>query len=455
MMNVFDESFTHFIQNSGKSLSEQDFQKKSFQKFKEIGFPSRKIENWKYTSLKNLTEKPWQLALEKSQAPGLSQKSLDILNAQIIKDTYSLVFINGQFSLSLSNLADLESKYHIQWSENNQWDFSDITENQKKSGLEVFNFLQKSFVQAAVKFRIPKNVSIDRPVVFIFASVGEAGTRTFNQKFVDISVDQFSKVSIIEKNVSLDDQEIFENKYFQIQLADSASLEYLKIQNTNLASMHLSQNVFRLNANSTLRNLNLSLGGILARNHLEVLIQGAGATAEILGSYVGEKSQQHDSYTNIEHLVGGSTTTQLYKGLLDGQAKSVFSGRVFIDKKAIKASSDQLNNNLLLSRGAEANSKPQLEIYADDVKATHGSTVGQIREDELFYLNSRAISKSKAMELLSYGFVAEVVEKLENNKLREEAQKALSEKFSHLDSVVNHALMAAENSKGKVKGHND
>ncbi|HEY1080271.1 MAG TPA: SufD family Fe-S cluster assembly protein, partial [Bdellovibrio sp.] len=159
-------------------------------------------------------------------------------------------------------------------------------------------------------------------------------------------------------------------------------------------------------------------------------LKGAGSDSQILGVYAVQGSQHVDNTTLIDHAVGECNTTQLYKGILDGESRAVFCGKVLIRKDAQKANSAQLNNNLILNTKAEADSKPSLEIYADDVKAAHGSTVGQLNKEELFYLQSRAIPKAKAVPMLSYGFLSEVIYKLSDEK----TQKWLSR---HLDEVFN------------------
>ncbi|MNT16613.1 FeS cluster assembly protein SufD [compost metagenome] len=181
-----------------------------------------------------------------------------------------------------------------------------------------------------------------------------------------------------------------------------------------------------------MQSLAFSTGASLSRHTLEVSLKGEGSNSEILGVYAGRANQHIDNTTLIDHAVGACNTNQLYKGILDDSARSAFCGKVLIQKNAQKADSAQLNNNLLLSSKAEADSKPMLEIYADDVKAAHGSTVGQLDKEELFYLLSRAIPKDKAISMLSYGFLSEVIYKLNDESIQKWLSKHLDATFARL-----------------------
>ena len=195
-------------------------------------------------------------------------------------------------------------------------------------------------------------------------------------------------------------------------------MNYIRIQEQGPAAIHIGRSRIYLEESSHLEAFSYATGASVCRHNLEVHCVGEQAFAQVNGLTLGSGSQHHDNRTLIDHAVGHCTTTQHYKSILDGQSRAVFNGQVLIREDAQKASSEQLNNNLVLSAQAEADTKPELMIYADDVKASHGSTVGQLNSDELFYFLSRAIPREKALEMLSLGFVQDLIDRLSNEQVR-------------------------------------
>jgi Fe-S cluster assembly protein SufD len=366
-------------------------------------FPTRKDENWKYTSLKSWLDKPYVLSDSKA-------KSLSI-NSEI---NFKAVFVNGCFKEDKSNLP---KEVQILFA---QTDLSQIEGS--------LNVLNSKFTKSTTIVRLAPHSQIKLPLQLVFLTSSEPSP-SMNFPQVRLEMGEFSKMAVAISHETSDNESIsFVSSWFTAQVGTGAQLECVVLQNQNIQSFHYEKAIFKLEAKAQVKILEVALGSLLSRSEIEMEIRGSEVSAQLLGVYVLNQKQQSDHYTSIRHLVGGSETQQIYKGLLDGQSKGVFNGHVFIAPDAQKANSDQINKNLLLSEEAEINSKPELEIYADDVKATHGSTIGQIQKEEVFYLQTRGIKKEKAIQLVSEAFIMDVVERIENQDLKKFIKTALKVK---------------------------
>ena len=291
-----------------------------------------------------------------------------------------------------------------------------------------------AYFQKRYQLEIQKESQPVRPIHIIHIHLTD---KALVQNHVTVNVGGGAKLSILESFICLDNSvlQTLSNSITKINLFDNSFLCYLRNQNENNLAFHLGKTEIRQSQNSQLEISSLSFGAQLSKHELTIELKGQGASSQVFGAAIGNKQQHHDQQTWIKHSVGYCTTKQLYKTLLDGASRAIFNGKVSIALNAQKAFSEQLNSNLLLSAGAEADSRPQLEILADDVKATHGTTVGQLDEDEIFYLMSRAISRERAIEILSFGFIAETVEQLSDMRLKKVALEQIANAFKNLESL--------------------
>lgn len=395
----------------------RDVRKNALKFFSDKGLPTRKDEDWKYTSVKSLSEANYQLLAPKKATLTSAQKTL--LAKYLSKDFYNLVFVNGVLSEENSSVPNLS------WAT-----LSDVVQGKAFPKLvqefkaqrkvvgtvrqDVFEALSSAFAWQGAVVEIKKETSLKKPVQIIYFTT-EAGKASYPKNFVVVG--ERSNLKLIETYVG-DGQKQFLSQSTEVILKESAKLEYLRVQETDFVSHNVGVTRFYLNKFSHLESLSYATGGLLSRHNLEVYVCGSEATARVQGLTMASGKQHFDSHTLIDHVVGGSNTFQLYKSILNDESKSVFDGKVLIRPQAQKANSDQLAKALLLSSQAEADSKPNLEIYADDVKATHGSTVGQLNEEEIFYMLSRAIPRAKAIEMLSLGFVTDVVYQISDEKVK-------------------------------------
>jgi len=389
--------------------------KKEWQSFLAKGWPSKKLESWKYTSLKPLAESGFNFVSEDSLQP--SHELLKKAKSHLMDNANALVFIDGLYNPTLSQGEDFHLKF---------------VADEEASSLSPGSVDQLNFAAAKMKVvvEIPPHKNLNKPIhVLSLASQSKTAAAIRLEFHVAVG----AQVSIVEEFLST--AVSAHSGYTKIVAAPGTQINYLRLQDDNEESYHLGKTDFQINGPSQVHSLTVHLGSRVARHELTVDINSAEAEVQVLGATVARGQQHIDNFTAIHHNVGGSTSQQLYKGILDGESKSIFRGLVRIEKQAQKAQSDQLNNNLLLSEKAEADSLPQLEIFADDVKATHGSTVGELNEEEIFYFQSRAIAKDKAIALLSAGFVQEVVFKLSDAALREWAQRRINEKLQSVKGL--------------------
>jgi Fe-S cluster assembly protein SufD len=228
----------------------------------------------------------------------------------------------------------------------------------------------------------------------------------------------------------------------EVVAADGAVIEHYKVQEESDAALHFGMLAVRQGSSSSFVSHNVAFGAALARNEIAVLLDGEGAECNLNGLYVAGGRQHIDNYTTLDHAQPHSNSRELYKGVLDGRSQAVFHGRIIVRPEAQKTDAIQRNKNLLLSDGAVINTKPQLEIYADDVKCTHGATIGQIEEEQLFYLRSRGFDEAEARNLLLYAFAAECLDRMKEPTAREFAEMLIRERLQELASAAKSAASA-------------
>ncbi|MDG0814775.1 Fe-S cluster assembly protein SufD [Bdellovibrio svalbardensis] len=380
------------------------------------GLPTRKDEDWHYTSVKVLGEKEFTPSAVNPMEP--SHETLLEIKKILNPDFVNVVFFNGVLNRTLSN--DLPTGFTLRELSEYPAMFHD-----------TFDALNGAYMTKPFALNVTKETSVEKPVNFVFFTSSEGGPALMIHPRIRLDVGTRSSVKVLESHYG-QGAAYFVNSVFDLHVADSATVTYARIQAENDSAINIGRTRITLGKNANLQSLVLATGASLSRHSLEVLLKGHGANADVLGVYAVKGSQHADNTTVIDHQVGECNTNQLYKGILDDESKAVFCGKVLIQKDAQKANSAQLNNNLLLSSKAEADSKPSLEIYADDVKAAHGSTVGQLNREELFYLLSRAIPKDKAMQMLSYGFLSEVIYKISDEDIQKWLSRHLDEAFKRL-----------------------
>ncbi|MGZ3725979.1 MAG: Fe-S cluster assembly protein SufD [Pseudobdellovibrio sp.] len=418
----WESSYLQFKSRSAlDSLKANELRQNAFTRFMEQGLPSKKEEAWKFTSLTGFKDGSWSLPEESESL--LSHDQLQEISKHLPSEFINFVFVNGYLNQTLSD--DSNSLLELQELTEGDFEF-----NQAQVENKLLNFAQ-AFLTKKISVKVNKGRVIEKPVQILFVQV--AKTPSFTSEKLQIHMEDGSDAKVIVKsmNLALGAPSAL-NLNIQVKSEYNSNLKLIQLQNENSDSYHFSQCHIAIAPSAYLTSLAVSLGNKLVRNYYELDFTGHSANAQVYGLSVLDGEQHVDNYTFIKHSIGGNDSLQHYKSILSGSSHSVFRGRVRIEQDAQKANSSQLNNNLLLTRSAQADSIPQLEIYADDVKAGHGSTVGQLNKEEIFYFLSRGINQFEAVKMLSQGYATELVYKFENPLLRNFLIQSISQKLEKL-----------------------
>ena len=401
---------------------------KAIKKFESEGFPTKKLESWKYTSLKRTLKYDYKLFP--------SQK--DIIDFKDIQDylindieSYKIVFVNGKYYSNLSETTHEGMDICILSSALTQSKYDLIIENyfdriSKKDGITSLN---TAFSHEGAYIHIPKNIQVDKPIQILHFSTGEKESLMFQPRNL-IIVDENSQVEIIERYQSITNNNVLVNSVSEIYVNKKSNVKHYKIQNDKKSSS-LIDNTFVSQEHSSSYNLHtFSFGGDLTRNNLNIFQNDQRIESTINGITIIDDEQHVDHNTLIHHKEPNCTSHQDYKGIYGGQSVGVFNGRVLVEKEAQKTNAFQANNNVLISDKASINTKPQLEIFADDVRCSHGCTIGQLDNNALFYLRSRGIPEKEATALMMFGFANKVLTSVQNQEIKSMINKIIASKLA-------------------------
>lgn len=361
----------------------------AFRRFAAQGLPTRKDEEWKYTSLRTLGDGEFALgkAGQLELARGGAQQGLIVLP---LKEAFSRK--GDELKRLFAALSSVPDK--------------------------AFGVLGDAFLSEGVYIEVQKNVKVSEPIEISHAASADA---VFPRILVSLA--EGAELELVEIYTSRGAGQTFVGQTTDVVLAANAKLNHVRIQAEGAEAVHISRGRAVLAQDSRLNSFSFAAGGKLNRNDFDVALAGAGAEVHLDGLYLAKGEQHVDNHTTIDHRVPDAISSQLYKGILDGKARAVFNGKVFVRRDAQRTSAYQMNRNLLLSSEAEIDTKPELQIDADDVKCSHGAAVGQLNPDQIFYLESRGIDKARATALLSQAFANEVILKVEDPALRERLTK--------------------------------
>jgi Fe-S cluster assembly protein SufD len=397
----------------------------AMESFSRLGFPGTQDEEWRFTNIAPLTRIPFDLPTTQPDAQSisgtLSEHGFDWPGIR-------LVFINGIFNSSLSSLADLprgvkatgfasavESDFSLL--EQHLARYVDVTK-------EAFCALNTAFLSDGALIYIPEGIALERPIHLMFLSApGRKPSVSHPRTLVVAGAN--SQLQIVESYLGLGSETYFTNAVTEVVAGENAFVDHYRLQRENLDSFHISTVQVQVNRNANVSTQSISMGGALVRNHVNAVLNGTGGEATLNGFYLANGKQHVDNHTSIDHAKPHCSSHELYKGILDGQSRGVFNGRIIVRPDAQKTDSKQTNKNLILSEEALVNTNPQLEIYADDVKCTHGATIGQLDSDAIFYMRSRGIDLDSARHLLTYAFAGDSLSRVKIEPLRRELERIL------------------------------
>lgn len=398
-------------------------------RFEQLGFPSIKDEEWKYTNVAPISKLPFRPALLSIDADPVAAAEWERFGYPEAQGS-QLVFRNGVLRQDLSSLASLPAGVvAIDLAEAvRDANYGELIREQLARGADynanVFTALNTAFVSAGAFILVRKGAEIAFPIHLNFIADPSDPASTNLPRVLIIS-EENSRATVIESYASTSDAAYFTNVVVEIVLKDGARLEHYKVQRESVNAYHIATTSADLGPNSSYDSTSINFGAQLSRHDIHVKMASEGAECWVDGLYVVSSDQHTDTHSVIDHQQPHCTSHQLYKGILDGKSRAVFNGKIFVRHGAQKTDAMQTNKNLLLSNEARVDTKPQLEILADDVKCAHGAAVGQIEEDELFYLETRGIHPDLARNLLTYGFAEEVIGKIKVDSIRAQLDAAV------------------------------
>lgn len=424
-LNITEEYYNRFQQVQSQLMGfnlpwMQALRQQALAAFVDKGFPRRE-ENWKYTDVSALTKKVFTSAVAVNELVGFSQT--------IIENTRRLVFVDGHFAPNLSDIEISLDVLMMPLAQALEQHADKIQSYLSMDNAEHFLYLHNAFMSDGLFLYVPKNTRLTQPIHLLYVNTSHQADVLCSPRNLIIVEDQ-SECTVIEEHMGMDEASHFKNVFTQIFAAAAAKLDYYKIQNENAASFHIANTHVHQQANSQVQHFSVSLGAHLARDDIKILLQEKGAETALRGLYLLSGQQHIDHHTRIDHLQSHCNSFEHYKGIVGDQGKAVFNGKVIVHPQAQKTCAHQTNQNLLLSKSAEINTKPELEIYADDVKCTHGATIGQVDDESLFYLRARGITETEALALLVAGFAGEMLEYIKQPSVFQYLEQRVMEKIA-------------------------
>ena len=393
-----------------------------------LNFPQRREEAWRYTSVDRLLKHDFIPARER-ELPGVDIDSLLLRKL----DSYRAVFVNGRFAQALSSLDGLPAGVTV-GSLREQIASNPILPARwlgKAAGspAHVFSALNTAAMDDGLFIHVARGIELERPIEVLHVTEAPADAIVAQPRCL-LLLESGAQATLVERFTSPGSSLYFNNGLSEIFLLDGASLEHYRLQEESPAAFHLHSLHVNQQEHSHYRNTGFALGGAWSRAELYIDFLGTAATAELDGLYVTGEQQLSDAHLDIRHGVPGCDSRTNYRGLLHGRGRAVFDGRIEVSADAQKTNAHLHNANLLLSRNAEVDAKPQLEIYADDVRCSHGTTVGQLDPAQLFYLRSRGIETAEARRMLCLGFAGDVLDHCRITPLREHVEAAVSRRLA-------------------------
>lgn len=398
-------------------------------RFAQLGFPTTKHEEWKYTNVAPVVEVPYRPAVY--HLDGLSRDALEHgLLGTLAKGR--IVFVNGYFSPELSALEALPEGVEAR---SLRAALKEVPERLGRHLARYASYEDQAFVALNTAFMrdgafiyVPRGKGIAEPIqlLFVAAPVGEPAV-SYPRNL--ILAESGSRAQIVESYVGLESSLYFTNAVTELVVGENAVVDHYRDVDESARAFHIATLQVLVGRNSSFTSHAISLGGALVRNEINVVLDGTGSECTLNGLYLLSGEQHVDNHTRIDHLQPHCTSRELYKGVLEGRARGVFSGKIVVHKSAPKTDAKQTNKNLLLSRDALVDTKPQLEIHNNDVRCTHATTVGQLDPDALFYLRARGVGLEAARSLLIYGFASEVISRIRIEPIRAKLDSAVMTRF--------------------------
>ena len=424
----FMDAATELHQGAGMGAPDwlKELREQATQSFISLGFPTPANEDWKYTSLSHLVKKGFA-----PYCSGDASISPEFLETCLLDKCWvRLVFVNGFYRPDLS--GSLEGKgVTVKSLAEAVAEGSEVTEKHLgKIAISGYNgvvALNGALAEDGSLVHIEKDAELDAPVFLLHLVSGPVEGAAFPRHL--LVADPNSRATVIEAFASPFAGSYWSNCVTEVLVDEGAEVDYYRLQQEGPGGFHTSLVQARQEKDSVFSITTVNLGGVLVRNDVNIYLNGEGCVANLNGLSLVDGTRHVDNHTALDHAQAHCESHELYKAILDGKSRSVFNGKIYVHKDAQKTDAKQTNKNLLLSPDAKVDTKPQLEIFADDVKCTHGATVGQLADQELFYLQSRGLTQDAAKRLLMFGFANDIVERIKPHALRHYLEHLLTETF--------------------------
>jgi Fe-S cluster assembly protein SufD len=426
----------------------QALRQAALSRFLALGFPGTDLEEWRFTNVAPIARFPWELALASGGRPDEESREVGRFSfeeswagqahpAWLDSPIHRIVFIDGQYAPEFSSQQPLPRGVALE-------SLRAILEKQPQR-LEPrlaryvnyqeapFAALNTAFFTDGAVVYLEKGVVLDEPIHLLFLASGARPTVAHPRNLVVAAAN--SQARIVESYAGPEGRSYFTNAVTELVAAENAVVEHYQLERESEAAYHVAYLQIEQGPSSNVTSFSISLGGALVRNDINVVLDGEGACSTLNGLYVGTGAQHIDNHTRIDHVQPHGTSREYYKGILDQSAQGVFNGRIIVRPGAQKTDARQTNKNLLLSEKALANSNPQLEIFADDVKCTHGATIGHLDADAIFYLRSRGLSLEAARSLLTYAFLNDIQTRIRIDPIRVELERDVFRKLAESQEV--------------------
>lgn len=403
---------------------------RALEQFSRTGIPSVKDEEWKYTNFTPLAKREFSFA-RKGEL-----KEQDAFRQYCHSDELNLVLVNGIFQPQLSSVQNLPKGVTVltikQAVRSHEAELREFLGKHEMDAGTPFIALNTALMSDGVFVKIDDKTIFEQLIHIVHVTSGESNIVSAPRTL--IVVGKSAEATVMESHIGFDKALVyFTNALTDMFLAENAVLHYTKSQGESSEAFHIGSTRVWQERNSNLDSFSLMVGGLITRNNLDVIVDGPGCNSTLDGLYSLSGNQHVDNHTAVDHKQPNCVSNQLYKGILNGASRAVFNGKIFVRQIAQQTNSYQLNKNLLLGKDCRVDTKPQLEIFADDVKCTHGATIGQLNEDELFYLQTRSIPRRKAIVMLSHGFVDDLLNTIKSESVHRKLDLLLKPTFAALE----------------------
>ncbi len=430
-MTATIENVGSFVQEFGRFQAVQDtgawpgtMRREAIDRFSEAGVPTTRHEEWRFTNVSAIARTPFRLA-------GPAKVTLAELQPHLVPDAHRLVFVNGRFARELSDLGAPQSGLSLGSIADAIQSRSDairehLGQYAPQEG-QAFTALNTAFLEDGALVQIPRGLIVARPIHLVFVSTGGSEPLASHPRVL-VLAGEATQACIVETYIG-SGPGYFTNAVTEIIAGENAVVQHYRVQREHETAFHIATQYFRQARSSNVTSLSISLGAALARTNVHTVLDGEGCESTLNGLYMAGGRQHVDNHLRVEHAKPHCHSWEYYKGILDGEARGVFTGRIVVHKDAQKTDAKQTNMNLLLSQNAQIDTKPQLEIFADDVKCTHGATIGQIDSEALFYLRARGVSEQTARSMLIFAFANETLEQIRVDSLRDQITGVLFDRL--------------------------